>query len=143
MGETGPNRSDLLAVAALAAAFDAPGFVAGEWKGGDLSEDGSNQMPYWLPSREVAGWEAALYEHHIIDSDSCYLDEDNVQFVARALENPSLVTGLDLPALRRLLTFLARAEQHSRGGWYERAFESGMAQAATRRLGELAGILTG
>jgi hypothetical protein len=135
-GDPGPG--DLLAVAAFAVAFEAPDFVAGAWSKPAQFEDGALQMPYWSPSEDVVAWEQALYEHHIIDTDSGYLGDDNVQLVARALDDPSLVADLDLPTLRRAVTFLVRAERHSGGGWYEQAFESGMAHAATRRLGELA-----
>lgn len=135
---SGPSRQDLLAVAAFADLFDAPGFVAGEWHAPQTRADGMIETGYWMPSEAVAEWSQALYDHHIIDPDSDYLSEANAEFVRRVVDDPSLVTDLDLTALRRVLTFLARAERHSGGGWYEPAFASGMAQAATRRLGELA-----
>jgi len=51
------------------------------------------------------------------------------------------VAGFNLATPRRVLTYLARAERHTGGGWFEHAFASGMAQAATRRLGDLARLL--
>lgn len=57
------------------------------------------------------------------------------------VRNPSLVAGFNLATPRRVLTYLARAERHTGGGWFEHAFASGMAQAATRRLGDLARLL--
>lgn len=133
-----PTPDDLLAFASFAAQFNAPGFVPGTWHTPTSRDDGVIEIGWWEADAAVAAWEHALYDRHIIDPDSDYLDDDNVQFVDRAIEDSSLVADLDLPTLRRALTFLARAERHSCGGWYDRAFESGMAQAATRRLGQLA-----
>lgn len=132
-----PTRDDLLAVASFVTQFDAPDFTAGKWHNPHFGPEGFEVLD-WGPSQAVASWEKALYDHHIIDPHSDYLDDSNVGFVNAAVANASLVTDLDLDALRRVLTFLARAERHTGGGWYEHAFESGMAQAATRRLGELA-----
>jgi hypothetical protein len=137
-GVASPSRGDLLAVAAFADRFAAPDFVAGEWHAPLRRADGTIEIGWWSPSGAVAEWSQALYDRNIIDFDSDYLGEENAEFVRRAVEDASLVAELDLPTLRRVLTFLARAERHTEGGWYEPAFASGMAQAATRRLGELA-----
>lgn len=136
--ETIPTSVDLLAVAAFSERFEAPGFDAGRWHVPTPRDDGVIEIGWWEADPAVAAWEQALYAHNVIDPDSDYLAEDNVAFVERAIEEPGLVSHLDLPALRRVITFLARAERHADGGWYDRAFASGMAQAATRRLGELA-----
>jgi hypothetical protein len=133
-----PTTDDLLAIASFADRFDEPGFVAGEWVSPEPTGPGHLVIGYWMPSETVVQWTEALYDHHIIDPESDYLGEENADSVRRAIHDPSLVADLDLHALRRVLTFLARAERFSDGGWYEEAFESGMAQAATRRLGELA-----
>lgn len=133
-----PTRADLLAVAAFASRFADPAFTAGQWVAPTTREDGVIQIGWWSSSQTIAEWNQALYDHQIIDPGSDYLDESNVDFVNRSIREPGLIADLDLPSLRRVLTFLARAERHAEGGWYESAFESGMAQAATRRLGEIA-----
>ncbi len=53
-----------------------------------------------------------------------YLVDHNVALVSAAIDDPGLVADLDLAALRRVLTFLARAERHADGGWYDRASAS-------------------
>lgn len=135
---SGPTSQDLRAVASFGSLFEAPGFVAGQWHEPTTRDDGVIEIGWWDPSEPVSGWSQALYDSNIIDMGSGYLDEDNAEFVTRAIDDPALIADLDLPAVRRALTFLARAERHTEGGWYDRAFESGMAQAATRRLGQLA-----
>lgn len=138
MCDSGPSRGDLLAVASFATQFETPGFVAGTWHLPASRADGVVEIGWWEADPAVVAWEQALYDHHIIDPDSDYLAEDNVAIVKRVIEEPGLVSDLDLPTLCRVITFLARAERHTEGGWYDRAFGSGMVQAATRRLGDLA-----
>lgn len=134
-----PASEDLMAVApAFAARFDEPAFPPGAWANPETRDDGVIILGWWSASETVVAWERALYDHHIIDPQSDYLGESNVALLNAAIADPSLLAQADLPTLRRALTFLARAERHTGGGWYESAFESGMAQAATRRLGELA-----
>lgn len=137
MDSPAPTREDLLAVAAFADQFDAPNFCPGEWHTPEAHEGGVREMGWWEAQPAITMWEQALYEHRIIDPHSDYLGKDNVNLVNAAIKDPALVDGFDLSALRRALTFLARAERHSGGGWFEEAFGSGMAQRATRRLGEL------
>lgn len=133
-----PSRDDLLAVAAFADQFEDPHFIPGEWIHPAAGDDGVIQIGWWSASDAVFAWEAALYDRRIINPDCDYLSARNVRFVNRAIAMPSLLADVDLSTLRSVLTFLARAERHSGGGWYESAFESGLAQVATRRLGELA-----
>ena len=133
-----PTRDDLVAVAAFANIFARPEFVAGEWVKPFPRDDGVIQLGWWSASETVAEWERALYDHNIIDPDGDYLSEISIEYVNRTIADPRVLTGAGLRTLRRALTFLARAERHTGGGWYERAFASGMAPAATRRLGELA-----
>lgn len=133
-----PSREDLAAVASFSSAFAAPGFTPGEWVAPGEIADGF-MFPWYASSEPVSRWHNALYEHHTIDPDSDYLGEANVALVNRVIKDPALVGDMDLPTLRRVLTFVARAERHTGGGWFAEAFKTGMAQAATRRLGELAG----
>ena len=118
-----PTKNDLASVAAFADRFEGLDPSTIEW--------------YRRPDA-VVEWTEALYHHHIIDFESNYMSKSNVALVNRLIEDPSPIARMGLAKLRRVLTFLARADRHTEGGWYEKAFESGMAQAATRRLGKLA-----
>jgi len=129
-----PTNNDLIAVATFAERFDAPGFSAGEWVPSEKQKDGSYTFPWWRASPAVSEWHRALYDHGIVDPDSGYLDESNVEFVRRLNDEPSLIANSDLPTVRRVLTYLARGE-HFDAGTFAEAFKSGLAQAATRRLG--------
>lgn len=132
-----PTREDLLAFSAFADAFSELDFRAGGWVRPSTCEDGVIQVGWWSPSATVAEWEQALHARNIMDPLSDYLDDSNVAFVNQAIANPSVLVRIELPRLRRVLTFLARAERHAEGGWYESAFQSGMAQMATRQLVEI------
>ena len=132
-----PTKSDLAAVAAFTEHFEAPGFSPGEWISSEKQNDGSFTFPWWKASCVVSEWHQSLYDHKIVDPGSGYMDDPNVEFVRRLNEDPSLITDSDLPTVRRVLTYLARGE-HFDAGTFAEAFKSGLAQAATKRLGELA-----
>jgi hypothetical protein len=65
------------------------------------------------------------------------LEESNAEFVLRLEEDPSPIADSDLETVRRVLTYVVRAERFAEGT-LAKAFQSGIAQAATKRLGELA-----
>lgn len=133
-----PTREDLLAVAEFSRVFDRADFSAGSWVSPETRDDGVIIIGWWASNETVSEWEAALYSRHIVDPESDYLSERNVDLVNRMMKDVTLLDRVQLPELRRVLTFLVRAERHTGGGWFEEAFTSGMAQAATRRLAELA-----
>lgn len=133
-----PSNEDLESFAAFTEQFDDPDFNAGEWIPPEPREDDVVVIGWWSASEVLCAWEHALYDRNIIDADSDYLSESNVAFVNESIADPSILLTATLPTLRRALTFLARAERHTGGGWFEQAFEAGMAQAATRRLQQLA-----
>lgn len=133
-----PTNEQLQQVARFAESFDVPGFSAGEWVVPEPTEDGVTQMGWWSSSEAVERWHEALYDNGIIDGSSDYLGADTKTLVRGLMERPVGVADLGLAELRTVLTFLARAERHTGGGWFEQAFQSGLAQSATRRLGVLA-----
>jgi hypothetical protein len=133
-----PTRDDLVSFTAFAERFAEPGFVVGAWTLPKERDDGAMVVGWWSSSEVVNDWNQALYDCNIIDADSAYLSDANVAFVNRSIADPSILATIGLAKLRCALTFLARAERHTEGGWYEQAFNSGMAQAATGRLLELA-----
>ena len=106
---------------------------------GSVGEDGVVSIGWWEHSPAVSEWAQALYDHHIIDPECDYMGEANRELGRQAFEAPELIGTLELPALRMLMTAIARSDRFDWGsGLYEEAFEKGIAQAATRRLGELA-----
>jgi len=129
-----PTREDLLAFNDFVDAFEEPDFSAGEWVPATAREDGVVQIGWWSSSPTVDRWEQALYGRNIVDPQSDYLARSNVAFVNEAIADPTILAEISLPRLRKVLTFLVRAERHAGGGWYESAFRSGMAQMATKRL---------
>lgn len=136
-GPESPSAEELRALSKYAVAFASPGFVAGEWVHPESRDDRVIVLGWWSSSETVLEWEQALYDHHILNLQSDYMAAENVDFVSQAIENPDLLHDADLDKIRTALTFLMRAERHTGGGWYEKAFAAGMPQAATRRLGEL------
>jgi len=115
-----PSSDDLLAIAAFAVAFDSPDFVAGEWVEPETRDDGVMVLGWWNPSETIVEWEQALYDHHIMDPNSDCLAHENVEYANKAIEDPGLLAAADLQRVRTALTFLARAERHTGGGWYLR-----------------------
>lgn len=132
----GPSREDLLAVCTFARRFAEPGFVAGEWVSPQPGEDGVLLAGYWCPSPDVAEWLSTLHERHIIVSFA-WTEPGWIHQMQHFTEEPSLLEGADLTAIRKVLTTLARA-QRFREGTIAQAFEGGVPQAATRRLRRIA-----
>jgi len=133
-----PTKSDLAAVAAFSELFDAPGFSPGEWVPSEKQKNGSYTFPWWNGSQVVNEWLQALYDHNIIDPDSGYMEESHAEFMLRLKEDSSPIADSDLATVRRVLTYVVRADRFVEGTLAE-AFHSGVAQTATRRLGELVG----
>jgi len=132
-----PTKDDLAAVAAFAERFEAPGFSAGEWVPSKKQKNGSYTFPWWKGSKAVNEWQQALYDHNIVDPDSGYMEESAAEFVRRLEEDPMRIAGSDLATVRCVLTRVVRADRFVEGT-IARASETGVAQAATKRLRELA-----
>ena len=130
-----PTKSDLAEVAAFTKRFEAPDFSPGEWVPSKKLRDDIATLPWWKGSPEVNEWNKALYDHNIIDPDSDYMSESAANLINRSMEHPSLVAELDLPTIRMVLTCISRVERFVEGTMAE-AFHLGLAQAATRRLGD-------
>lgn len=135
-----PTRDDLLGFARYAESFEHPDFTAGKYHPSEEIELNTYTWPSWESSPIVSEWHQALYDRHIMDPQSPYLD---AQFTARMREfeaDPSLLSGQDLPTIRTVLTCIARADRFCEGVIAD-MFEKGVAQAATRRLVELGSSL--
>lgn len=127
-----------MAIAKFADLFAEPDFSPGTTVPMHEVEPGVFTFGWWDASPIAAQWAQALYEHHIIDAESDYLSEATSEMRAAIHEDISLINHMGLAELRTVITLIARAERHTGGGPYEHAFSARVAQAATRRLGELA-----
>lgn len=134
--ETRPTRDDLLTVLTFARSLGEPDFVAGEWVSPPPDDDGVTMLGYWLPSGDVARWQAALYEHHLVLPFDWTAASWRRQ-MRRYTVDSSLLEQVSLLTIRKVLTTLVRAERFCEGSLAE-AIELGVPQAAMRRLGELA-----
>jgi hypothetical protein len=132
-----PSTDGLAAMGEFATAFEAEGFAAGEWTSPERQEDGAIQLCYWSPSEQVILWEQAVYDLHIVDSSSDYMGEDMGHLLQQFQQDPSLLLASDLATVRAVVTNIVRGERFC-DGYMAGMFESGVAQAATRRLGQLA-----
>lgn len=131
-----PSQNDLPTVLTFARSFDEPGFVAGEWVFPETGEEGIAALGYWVPHEDVAQWQSALYEHHVLVSFDWTTPSWRRQM--RLYEaNPSLLHRARLLSVRKVLTTLLRAERFCEGSLGE-AFDRGVPQAAMRRLGTIA-----
>lgn len=130
-----PTRDDVLAVLTFSRRFDDDDFVAGEWVPAQRHEDGVLVLGFWLPSEDVAAWETALYERHIVlvfDWSAATWSRQ----MRRYFENPDLLERARLLTARKVLTTLSRANRFCEG-YLAGAFEAGVPQAAMRRLEQL------
>lgn len=132
-----PTRRALAAVCAFALRFDESGFVAGKWISPEPLEDGVTPFPYWSASEDVAQWEAALYEHHIVWSFD-WTEPDWTRQMRHYHADPNLLGRAPVLTVRKVLTTLVRADRFCEGT-LARAFERGVPQAAMQRLGAIAG----
>jgi hypothetical protein len=112
-GDAEPTRADLLCIAGFAQ---------------DLQDPNTAHAA-------VGAWDDALYDHHVIDFG--YSFDEARALIHRAGTDPSFIAGADLRTVRSMATFLSRAERFC-DGRLDRAVESGLVLALTRRLGELA-----
>lgn len=130
-----PTRDDMLAVCTFARRFNDPDLVAGEWISSAQREDGVLQIGYWLPSEDVARWQTALYEHHIVLPFD-WAESRWMRQMRRYSEDPGQLKRARLQTIRKVLTTLVRAERFCEGS-LARTFQQGVPQAATRRLAAL------
>ena len=128
---------ELLSVAEFVDVFDSVDFVAGEWTKPNLRLDGVIEIGYWTPSDCVMRWEKAIYDRHLVDPDSGYLSEQFSRRMQDYTRDPSRLLEADLATVRTVLTNVVRGERFC-DGYMADMFESGVAQAATRRLVQLA-----
>lgn len=128
---------DLSGFAAFSRAFDEPDFVAGEWAGGGEVEPGLYQMAYWVPCSVVSEWEQTLYHQNVVGPDCDYMSEEFGAQMREFASDPSLLSASDLQVVRAALTNIVRGERFCEG-YIGEMFDNGVAQAATRRLSELA-----
>lgn len=133
----GPTIDALLALSPFVHEFTAEGFTAGIFHNAEEIEPGVFSMPWWEPSDIVLQWEAALYHHGIIDPQSDYLSEEFGRQVEEFAADPTLLSAADLPTIRTVLTNISRGERFC-DGYMASMLESGVAQAATARLVQLA-----
>lgn len=132
-----PRAADLLAFAPYVEAFEQADFSAGRFHPAEEIEPNTYTWPSWESSPIVSEWHQALYDRHIMDPQSPYLD---AQFTVRMREfeaSPSLLSDQDLSTIRTVLTYIARGDRFCEGLIAD-MFEKGVAQAATRRLVDLA-----
>lgn len=133
---SGPYSEDVAAVAGFAEVFESPDFVAGSWTHPSSGPDGVIQMSYWEPHPDVRRWHDSLYRHGMVLPDFDWSAADWRDSMARLQADPSLLESADLETVRKVLTTAARADRFNEG-YLDSLFETGVAQAATRRLGAL------
>lgn len=114
----------------------APGFVAGEWEGGEKRADGSYAMPWWQPSTEAEAFVADVFASGA-GFTFAWVDWAEQQPI-ELLRDPEAVADADLMTCRRLLTMHVRRNRFFEGH-LEWAFGSGYFVAVLRRIKGLVG----
>lgn len=132
-----PAKENLRSMTEFADAFDSPDFVAGEWTSPVVRPDGVIEVGYWMAGDCVMRWEQAVYDRQVVDPDSAYLSERFSRQMDSYIHDPSRLREADLATVRTVITNVVRGERFCEGYMAE-MFECGVAQAATRRLVELA-----
>ncbi len=130
-----PTVADLQAVAAFTDIFESDGFIAGEWVSGETADDGVVTLGFWSASGAVHDWHEAIYKnnvHLVFD----WMTQEWREVMRGFESDPSTLASADLETIRKVLTTISRADRFNEG-YMGDCFDSGLAQAATRRLAEL------
>lgn len=127
-----PARDGFTAVLAFLPIFEAPGFEAGDWRGGDKDENGVIRIPWVEYATQVLDFLRVLSLHGwVVPFDwPSWLPE------AKRLVEPGGVEGADVETLQRLLTTIVRQDRFVEGNLAS-AFESGLVVRILRRIAEL------
>lgn len=133
---SGPSREDIASFQRFVGAFSKSDFSPGTWHHAEEVEPGLYAVGWWEASRIVAEWERAIYDRHVIDPNSHYMSQEFGERMSRYRTDPSVLGEADLVTIRTVLTYIVRGERFC-SGHIESMFESGVAQAATRRLSNL------
>lgn len=125
----------LRALAAFSEVFAAPDFSAGTWKGGQETEDGAIQMPWFHYSREVLAFERMASEMdwlHPFD----WMEWSKSDEAKRLHGDPVAVADATPEQLQRLITMVFRLDRFCEGA-VDDAIQRGTIPAAARRAGKL------
>lgn len=128
-----PSKEDLASFQRFVDAFEAEGFVAGEWAKMREIEPGVFQLGYWVDSPIVNEWVQAIYDRHVLDGRGRHMSYSTFEMARAFSRDPVLLETADLDSIRLVLTRTVRGERFCEG-IIEGTFLDGMAQAATRRL---------
>ncbi len=134
--ESPPRTIDHAAIEAITwflPMLEAPGFCAGEWRGGTDDGSGTIDWPWFDYAPEVRQFIEALYDHGWIVP----FDWSSWQPEAERLVNSGEVDRTDAETLRRLLTLIARKERFC-DGFLAVSLQEGLITRILRRLDSLA-----
>ena len=129
------KRNALAVFAGYAAAFEAPGFRVGEWKGGTPDEKGVVQWPWVDYSETVDRFVQDMDRVGLVHSFD-WMRWQATERGSALMTDPAAVATAAADELFCLLTSVIRGERFG-DGEIEAAFERGVVQAAARRAAEL------
>lgn len=129
-GESSALGARIDAITRYLPALETPG-AAGRWEGGDESEPGVIQMPWFSYSEEVLAFIQACYENDWVDSAFNWVEwQDDA---LRYWDSPDLLADASPQTLQRLLTVHLRKDRFVEGHLAS-AIENGHLAAILHRL---------
>lgn len=134
---TKPTVEALEALAAFIDAFEAPGFVFGEWERSREREPGVWTMPYVDYSPTALEFHRAAAGHGWVRPDINWTKWVETPEARSFIDDPSRIATASTEQLARLLTTIIRGDRFNEGNMLG-AFESGHLTAIARRAQVLA-----
>jgi hypothetical protein len=132
-----PTLEALRALAAFIDAFEAPGFVFGEWEDSRQEEPGVWTMPYVTYGPTALDFHRAAGAHGWLRPDVDWPKWAETPEARRLIEDPATIATATPGQLARLLTTAIRGDRFNEGNLLD-AFESGHLTAIARRAKALA-----
>jgi hypothetical protein len=119
--------------------LEAPGFVAGRWRGGETDAQGVIDMPWYDYDERVAGWPGGCEGGSLIVMGFDWMTWLGTPEGQALSSDPAAIAGAGSADLARLVTAIARGDRFSEGnlaGAIDRGFVSAICRRAATLLNE-------
>lgn len=128
----------LAGLAAFLPAFQAPGFEFGHWGGGEKTDGGAIQVPYYVLSDEAEAFVRAAYDLRWVLEGFDWPAWKETPEAIELRDDPEALKRASAEQLAQLLTVFIRQDRFVEGG-LAAAFESGLLTKIVGRAAALSG----
>ena len=131
-------RDRLAGLAAFLPVFLAPGFEFGRWGGGEKTDSGAIQMPYYVLSDEAEAFVRVAYDLGWVLAGFDWPAWKETPEAISLLDDPESLRNASPEQLAQLLTVCIRQDRFVEGG-LAAAFQSGLLTAIVARAKSVLG----